>query len=377
MEIGLLSSYPPTLCGLATFNAALAGALRSHGAGIRVVRSLDAPEHLALPDVASELWAGDELSRRRAAAELNACDVVVVQHEYGIYGGPDGVEVVDVLDRIRVPVIVVVHTVLTQPSTTQRAVLERVMDRADAVVTMTQAARTRLLGGYRVDPERVVVIPHGAAPPAQARSTDERPSPRILTWGLIGPGKGIEWAIEAMPRLRDLDPRPHYLIAGETHPKVVAREGDRYRDGLRRRADELGVGDMVRFDATYRATDAIPALLATADVVLLPYDSTEQVTSGVLIDSVAAGVPVVSTAFPHAVELLAGGAGVTVPHRTPEAMADALTTILTHEEEADRMRASAQREAASLYWPAVAARYLDVAAALLGARHGDPAGEAR
>jgi polysaccharide biosynthesis protein PslF len=375
MRFGFLSSYPPTLCGLATFTAALAGALEeSLGCSFCVVRALDAPERLDLPDVAGEVWAGDSLSRRRAADSLNACDVTVIQHEYGIYGGLDGEEVLDVMRRLRVPKIVVLHTVLTQPTPHQKKVLEAVMAEADVMVTMSNAARDRLLAGYRTDPRRVVVIPHGAAPapsaaaaPAAGAPTD---GPRILTWGLIGPGKGIEWAVEAMASLRDLDPQPHYLVAGQTHPKVVAREGERYREGLRRRAGELGIDGMIRFDQAYRPTSEIPALIASADIVLLPYDSTEQVTSGVLIEAVAAGRPVVSTRFPHAVELLAGGVGVTVPHRDPDAIAAALRRLLTDPAEADRMHTQAVRSAASLHWPAVAGRYLSLAQGIVAGRLG-------
>lgn len=342
-----------------------------------MVRSVEEPEHLHLPGVRAELVAGDRLSCRRAAEALNRCDVAVIQHEYGIYGGPDGDEVLEVMEALSVPTIVVLHTVLANPSPGQREVLEAVMASADAVVTMTDAARARLLANYSVDPRVVVVIPHGAAPAlaeVAGRGTD---GPRILTWGLLGPGKGIEWAVEAMASLRDVKPTPHYLVAGETHPKVVAREGEKYREGLSRRAEELGISHMVRFDATYRPTEEIPALIASADIVLLPYDSTEQVTSGVLVEAVAAGRPVVATEFPHAVELLSDGVGVTVPHKDPAAIAAALRELLTSPDAAAAMQAAAAHAATSLSWSTVAGRYLSLAQGIRAGRirqprNGDP-----
>jgi len=180
-----------------------------------------------------------------------------------------------------------------------------------------------------------------------------------------------------MAQLTDLVPTPHYLIAGEIHPKVLARDGDVYRQQLRRQAEELGVGHMVGFDSTYRSTEELTRMIATAQVVLLPYDSTEQVTSGVLIEAVAVGRPVVATRFPHAVELLTDGLGFTVPHKDPMAMAGALRQVLTDPGTERRARATAKRVGASLLWPAVARRYVELARELVAPRlraAGDAAG---
>jgi glycosyltransferase involved in cell wall biosynthesis len=363
MRLGFLSTYPPTQCGLATFTRALATAVDDQPRNSAVVvRSVESPERLTLDRVVGELVAGDRLSQRRAAELLNGCDAAVIQHEYGIYGGDDGSEVLTVIRALRVPAIVVLHTVLAEPTRGQRDVLEAILTAAKAVVTMTGAARDRLLANYRVQARKVVVIPHGAA----AGPKDVPPVPgRVLTWGLLGPGKGLEWGIAAMAQLTDLVPTPQYLIAGEIHPKVLARDGDVYRQQLRRQADELGVGHMVSFDSSYRPTAELTRLIATAQVVLLPYDSTEQVTSGVLIEAVAVGRPVVATRFPHAVELLTDGLGFTVPHKDPTAMAAALRQVLTDPETERRARETAKRVGATLLWPAVARRYLELAGELL------------
>jgi glycosyltransferase involved in cell wall biosynthesis len=368
-SIGLLSTYPPTPCGLATFSAALTGELRRSSTEVGVVRVVESPESHPGPEVVGHLVNGSAASAGAAVRTLNRHDVVLVQHEYGIYGRHDGQDVLDVVDALTVPSIVVLHTVLRQPTPRQRKILARLVDRADIAVTMTETARQRLVASYGADPSRVVVIPHGAHDHGVGRRRHGRPTryrggdrPLVLTWGLLGPGKGVEWAIDAMPGLRDLDPR--YLVAGRTHPKVHEREGEAYREGLARRVTARDVGDLVDLDDKYLSVAELSALVQRADVVLLPYDSSEQVTSGVLTEAVAAGRPVVSTAFPHAVELLSDGPGLVVPQRDPSALEAALRRVLSEPGLADRLAATAARTAPELLWSAVAARYARLADAL-------------
>lgn len=361
---GFMSTYPPTQCGLATFTASLRRHLTAvtPGSGSRVVRVL---AHTDADTAATPAVHPMRPGAVEAAADvLNRCDVAVVQHEYGIYAGQDGAEALSVLVRLRVPVIVVLHTVLTSPSPGQRQVLEAVVDHAGAVVTMSEAARSRLLAGYAVErPGKVVVIPHGAVPSARSAPGTPGGRPLILTWGLLGRGKGVEWGIAALGALRDL--RPRYLVAGQTHPKVLAHEGEAYRTHLRDRAAAGGVANLVEFDPAYLETDALANLVGRADVVLLPYDSSEQVTSGVLVEALAARKPVVATRFPHAVELLADGAGLLVPHRDPSAIAAALRRVLTEPGLAAAMRDRSADLGPALSWPAVANRYRRLAGDLV------------
>jgi glycosyltransferase involved in cell wall biosynthesis len=369
-RFGFVSTFPPTQCGLATFATALRDALLAGTADEgRVVRLVDAPAPAAGDEVVAQLVAGDAASLRRAAAQLNQCDVAILQHEYGVYGGADGSEILHLLDQVRVPRVVVLHTVLTDPTAHQRLVLEAVLDKADAVVTMTVTARERLAAGYAMDLSKVVIIAHGAPPvPTTMAEPAFRTGPfTVLTWGLLGPGKGVEWGIEAMAMLRDLTPMPRYVVAGQTHPKVVRREGDAYRDRLREQVRRAELGPWVSFDGHYRNPSALAALIRSADVVLLPYDSTEQVTSGVLIEAVAAGKPVVATQFPHARELLADGAGLLVPHRDPAAIAAALRSVITRGDVLDAMAAVAAATAPRLLWPAIASQYRELADALISA----------
>lgn len=366
---GFLSTYPPTQCGLATFNAALATHLNAGHLGNGVVRLVAGDDQggLAVDKAAPRVthtWHTDQPGGWVAAANaLNRFDVVIVQHEYGIYPGDAGEEVLPLLRALKKPKIVVLHTVLASPDPLQRVVLERIVATADAVVTMTDTARRRLTEGYRVEPRKISVIPHGAnSHTTSAKGRTE--VPHLLTWGLLGPGKGIEWALRSLAELAE--PRPVYTVAGRTHPKVLEQHGDVYRDGLKKLAADLGVADVVRWEDRYLDQAELSALIRSADVVVLPYDSTEQVTSGVLIEAVGADVPVVATEFPHAVELLADGPGLLVPHQDPPAMAAAIKRLLADPDATSRLTGLAGGP--TLRWPAVAARYQALAGKLLTAR---------
>ena len=232
---------------------------------------------------------------------------------------------------------------------------------------MSEAARQRLCRGFDVDRRKVTTIAHGAT---VVRNTPVTRSgrPTLLTWGLLGPGKGIERVIEAMGSLRELHGRPRYLIAGRTHPKVLATDGEAYRDARAEQARRSGVADSVCFDANYRDVSSLTALVQSSAVVVLPYDSTDQVTSGVLVDAIASGRPVVATAFPHAVELLASGAGIVVGHDDPDALASALRRLLTEPRLAGSMAAEARRLAPTMAWPVVATAYLGLAHRIIAER---------
>ncbi len=365
----LLGTYPPTQCGLATFSAALFAHLGGPGDHVGVVRVLDEPAPCDAPEVVHDLVNGSVPSAAAAVDVLNGFDVAIVQHEYGIYGGPDGQDLIPLLDALRVPSIVVLHTVLAQPTTQQRVILDDIIDTASAVVTMTQTARARLLDIYRTSPAKVFVIPHGSADNRVAATPRGRNSrPMALTWGLLGPGKGIEHAIDAVALLRDRGLQVAYTVAGQTHPRVRARDGEAYRCLLEARARAQGVEDLVRFDARFLPPDVLRDLIGAADVVLLPYDSLEQVTSGVLIEGVTAGKPVVSTSFPHAVELLTGGAGLLVERRDPAGIASALNRVFTERGLSARMSRHSADLAPQLLWPAVASSYRELASALTQTR---------
>ncbi len=372
LGVGFVGTYPPTKCGIATFTESLRSVMASRGGGQRlgVVSCVDEAGALDHPPpVVAELVRGSAASLDSAVEALEDFDVVILQHEFGIYGGEEGAHVIELAERLTAPLIVVFHTVLERPSPARRAIVERLSETAEFVVVQSNAARTRLQGAHALDPERVRVIPHGARAnlgPTTSASIGGRPS--ILTWGLIGPGKGIEFVIEALARLRDLDPPPRYLVLGQTHPRIRATEGESYRESLLAQARTLGVDDLVEFDDAYRPTEEVLAEVRAADVVVLPYRSRDQVVSGVLVEAIASGKPVVATRFPHAVELVGKGSGLLVPHEDPEAIAAALRSLLTDKGLAARAAAVARRQAQAHHWQNVGRAYWQLAREAAGVR---------
>jgi len=363
LRVGFLSSAPPTPCGLATFTTALGLAMQRQNFEVGIVRVLDAEEAPVggeLP-VWGELVAQHAKTRIHAIDALNSCDVVMVQHEYGLYGGQDGSDVLRVLEGLRVPAVAILHTVLASPTRHQRDVLNEVIRRSHHVVVMSAYAETTLRSANFIGATPLSVIPHGAqrSTALSTRAVHERPV--LLSWGLLGPGKGIEWAIDALGMLKDLTPAPRYVVAGRTHPKVLAREGDAYRDSLVRRVQTNGVEHMVTFDDSYRDLASLQNLIEDADVVILPYDSKNQATSGVLVDAVAAGRPVIATAFPHALELLGDGAGLIVPQRDPSALSAAIRRVLVEPDLAQRMALAARGAARELSWDVVGEKFAALA----------------
>lgn len=363
--VGVVGTYPPTVCGVGTFTANVAAALAAPGTGwaCEVVRVM-AEDESRRPGGERQQWvAGDRGSLESAAETLNGADIVLIQHEYGIFGGADGEEVLELSAKLCVPLVVVAHTVLAEPTVHQRYVIEKLMNQADVVVVASAVARELLLRTHPDVETRVVVIAHGAVSNFSG-PVDKADYPQILTWGLIGPGKGIEHGIRALSML-DQTPGAHYVIAGRTHPKVLAWQGEQYREMLAGLAEELGVSDRVHFINSYQSWDQVRAEARACDVVLLPYDTKAQVCSGVLVEALAAAKPVVATKFPHAEELLSSGAGKLVDQGDVAAMAEELAEVLYDQNRAREMSEVAKEIGESLAWPRVGEMYRDVCAQVL------------
>ena len=314
-----------------------------------------------------ELVNGSAASVAACSELLNQSDVAIIQHEYGLYGGVDGDDVVDIVDGLRVPSIVIAHTILKDPTPHQRSVLEAIAAMADQVVVMSEAARHRLCLGFDVDRRKVTTIPHGATVPSGPAL--KRPSrPTILTWGLLGPGKGVERVIEAMGSL-SRSARPAEVPC--RRPDAPEGSGRRRR-GISRcpngtSASQRGSGfGVLRRPLLEHVIAACPRPVRA--VVVLPYDSTDQVTSGVLVDAIACGRPVVATAFPHAIELLGTGAGIVVTTTTQTPWRPPCAGVLTQPRLAGSMAAEARRMAPEMAWPVVASAYLRLADRLLTER---------
>lgn len=379
-DVLVVGTYPPTRCGLATFTANTRRGLLAAGAiGVDVLRLGDAPPDGEATEVVGH-WHVDALDRaphhapHRARVDAptpvsalaglaDGYASVLLQHEFGIYPGPHGADVLDLVGSLRTPVVSVLHTVLVDPSQPQQRIIEALVDCSARVVVQTASAARRLTSRYFVDPAKVAVIAHGAEPNVQpdAPGTPPRTGPPVLlTWGLLGPGKGIEHAITAVAILARRGVPVRYVVSGQTHPGVLAHQGERYRDSLADLVNELGVADRVEFDNQYRDWPSLLALVRACDIVVLPYDSREQVTSGVLVDALASAKPIVATAFPHAVDVVDGRCGLVVPHEEPVALADAIERMVTNRALRDASARAAGAEGALLPWPVIGAQYLDL-----------------
>jgi glycosyltransferase involved in cell wall biosynthesis len=358
-----VSTYPPTRCGIAGFTQSLIESLeeirgeRSDSGVIRLRPGWDDTVHthqevVAEVDVDSAGWA------TRIATWCNGFDLLWIQHEFGIFGPEDGIEVLELSRRSPLPVATTLHTVVAKPTDRQRQIIESLGVSSELLVVMSQQAAERLLDVYDIEQGKVHVVPHGAKPsPARLSAVEPGRRPTIVNWGLIGPGKGLEWGIQAMARLRHLDPRPRLVIRGTTHPNVKRREGELYREHLVELVHTLGVEDSVVIEDGYMSPAELDRLVRNADLALLPYDNSEQVTSGVLVDAIGAGLPVVATRFPHAVEVLATGAGLIVSQGDDEAMAAAIEQLLTRPALLRGAAEEARRVGQRFSWPRVAAAY--------------------
>ena len=370
-SVCFVSTYPPSRCGIANYTCALVEGLiadRGPDAGIAVARVLQPVAHLPSRrgEVIGAFRPDDPTAVTAIARRLDSYDVAVIQHEYGIYGPREGRAVRDLVDQIAVPVVTVLHTLRREPSPLQRRIVEHLAERSLAVVVLSRAAALYLGHAYDVESDKVILIPHGALWRISARTPLLQPV--VLTWGLLSRGKGLERGILAMEALRTLRPTPVYRIVGRTHPTVMETEGESYRRELEELVAQRGLGDMVAFEAAYLTTEDLAAVVAGCQVVLLPYLSEEQVTSGVLSEALGAGKPVVATRFPHAEELLGTGAGIVVDHGDVAAIGEALRTLLT---DVDAYRAAASeavRVGAELGWSQVTRRYTELFASVSGRR---------
>jgi glycosyltransferase involved in cell wall biosynthesis len=292
-------------------------------------------------------------------------DVVLLQHEYGIFGGRDGEYVLSFARELAQPLVVTLHTVLSEPTPHQAEVLTELCAEAELVIVMTDTALRLLVDSGTCPEEKVRVVPHGAPARLIARAAGARESAshrvaadagefRLSTFGLISSGKGIENVIEALPAIVERHPDVVYTIAGRTHPDVERREGERYRLMLEQRAFELGLGTHVVFDDRFLSVDELSTLLGQTDVFLTPYASREQIASGALTFALAAGCAVVSTPYWYAQDMLATGAGHLVPFGDPTAIATAVCDYLEHPAVLASAHTEARRIGATLAWPAVA-----------------------
>ena len=383
-RLALIGNALPRKCGLATFTSHVADALRTRYPGLILDHyAIDDGTNVTYPDDVATIRLDSIADYRDAAGRIeeSGAEAIWLQHEYGIFGGEAGAHILDLLYSTSLPIIATLHTVLEKPNPSERAVFERLLARVDHVIVMASHGADILRRVYGVAPHRISVIPHGVPDrlmrdPASLKARFGWQGRRVLmTFGLLAPDKGIQHMIEAMPAIVAGHPDALYVVIGATHPNLVRREGERYRESLMERASELGVGHHVRFVDAFVEQEELLDMLQASDVYVTPYLNMAQVTSGTLSYAVAVGKPVVSTPYLHARELLADDHGMIVEPADPAALAEACGQLLDD----DRLRASVARRAygrgRTMLWPRVVERALAPLAA--GTRHTRYRGERR
>lgn len=357
------------MCGIATFTQDLCEAIAKEApeSECYVGAVNDRPEGYSYPSrVRFEIRETELDSYRRAAdfLNLNNADVLCVQHEFGIYGGPAGSHLLALMKEARMPIVTTLHTILQDPNDSQRKVMDELVELSDRLVVMTRKGAEILDQTYQVPDSMVDIIPHGIPDSDFVDSSffkaqfgvDGRKV--LLTFGLIGPGKGIEIAIKALPEIVKRHPNVVYLILGATHPHLLANEGERYRLGLERLAENCGVKQHVIFHNRFVSLNDLKEFIGATDIYLTPYLNEAQVTSGTLAYVFGAGKVVVSTPYWHAHELLSEGRGVLVPFNDSAAIAEGVNELLDDPSRMDQIRREAYAMGREMIWSPVAQRYL-------------------
>lgn len=371
LSVALIGTFPPRQCGIATFTADFVEQVRLHHSEIKfAVHALDdAGNPVAYPDGVGVIDTSNVDSYRATAEAINAsgADAVWLQHEYGIFGGPDGEMVCDFVDRLAAPLVLTLHTVLSEPSENQRRILIHLLSRASRVMVMSDHSRKLLVERYSAPREMVEVIEHGAPDRPFGGTVKAKAAlgigdrPVLMTFGLLGPGKGLEHVIDALPALLESHPDLLYRIVGATHPVLAARDGESYREMLVERARGLGVDHAIAWENRFLDTGELLDQLEACDVFVTPYPNLQQSTSGTLSYAVALGKAVVATPYIHARELLANGVGVLAKPNSPDALAEAIGGLLDEPSELAAMHRRAWERGRQTIWP----RFADATVALV------------
>jgi glycosyltransferase involved in cell wall biosynthesis len=369
-RIAFIGNYLPRQCGIATFTTDLCTALGNEYGGERLFAipvndpesSYEYPEQVRL-----ELEQEDIGSYERAAEFLNfnGNDLVCLQHEYGIYGGIAGRNILTLLHKLKMPLVTTLHTVLRDPDPNQRAVLEEIAQLSDRLVVMSEQAARFLREVYAIPGGKIDVIPHGVPdlPFMDPNYFKDRFGTEgkfvLLTFGLLSPNKGIENVIRALPAILAQHPDVVYMVSGVTHPQIRRREGERYREQLKALAEQLGVADHLILNNRFVTAEELVENVGAADIYITPYQQEAQIVSGTLAIALGAGKAIISTPYWHAKELLADNRGVLVPFENPDAIAKAVVKLLENDGERHAMRKRAYLYSRATTWPKTACAYME------------------
>ena len=369
-RVCLLSTYPPRKCGIAVFTKDLVDALNIQTGSISpaIIALNDKQDSYCYDDkVAWQIMQDREEDYIKIAEEVNSSDIDVVniQHEFGIFGGEWGSHVLSFLKSLRKPVVTTLHTLQLDLEPEGKRVQNEILSQSDAIVVMSNTA-IGLLAQLGVPFKKINVIPHGCPNIPFVKSYSVKSSlglenrTVLCTFGLISQGKGIEYAIQALPRIIAKHPEVIYLIIGETHPIVKEREGEKYRESLFEKIKELGLENHVVFQNRFLSRIELNRYLQATDIYITPYIGWDQISSGTLINALAAGRAVVSTPYRHAKEVLSNGRGVFCDFKNSVSIADAINRILSNERLKREIEIKAYEYSRSFIWPRVAQKYADL-----------------
>ncbi|MFC2009690.1 glycosyltransferase family 4 protein [Chloroflexota bacterium] len=369
-RVAFVGNYLPRRCGIATFTTDLCEAIAAqyHQTTCIALPVNDTEAGYDYPDrVRFELTEKDIDSYRRAADFLNINDVdlVSLQHEYGIFGGLDGSHIIALLRELRMPIVTTLHTILRDPTPSQKLVLEEIAALSDRLVVMSKRGAEFLNEVYNVQPDKIDLIPHGIPdvpfvdPSFHKDLFGVEGKIVLLSFGLLSASKGIENVIAALPAILDRHSNVVYMVIGVTHPHVLLNEGETYRLSLQWLAQEKDVESQVIFYNSFISLEELVEFISAADIYITPYLNEAQITSGTLAYTMGAGKAVISTPYWYAEEMLAEGRGVLVPFRDPAALADQVINLLDNESQRHAMRKRAYVFGREMVWPQVAKRYME------------------
>lgn len=369
-RIGFIGNYLPRQCGIATFTTDLCEAIATEYVNTTCIALPvnDTKAGYAYPPrVRFELVEKDIESYRRAAdfININSVDMVCLQHEYGIYGGPAGSHILALLRELNTPIVTTLHTVLQEPNLAQRRVLQEVAALSDRVVVMSERGVDFLQEIYGVPREKIDLIPHGIPdvsfvdPSFHKDLFGVEGKMVLLSFGLLSANKGIETVIAALPAIVARNPNVVYIIVGATHPHVLRQQGETYRLSLQRLAQELGVAGNVIFYNRFVSLEELIEFISAADIYITPYLTQAQITSGTLAYTLGAGKAIISTPYWYAEEMLADERGVLVPFNDPATLAEQALDLLENESKRHAMRKRAYLFGRAMIWPQVAQRYME------------------
>jgi glycosyltransferase involved in cell wall biosynthesis len=368
VRVLFLSTYPPRACGIATFTQDLIHALDETGKIETEVAAVNDGIDSYPPEVRFTLEQQDPNSYLETAAQISrsSADLLMVEHEFGIYGGKSGEYLLKLVDLLEIPYLVTLHTVLPKPTKKQREIIQRLAVGCKRLITMSASSIPVLREIYEVDPDKISVVHHGV-PEIAVEDRDRLKKQAglegrfvVSTFGLLSPGKGLEYGIGAVARVAKKHPEILYLVLGQTHPVIKSRDGEAYREKLEQTAADLGVAENVRFVNRYLTKEEIIRYLVMSDVYMTPYLSRDQAVSGTLAYAVGYGRVIVSTPYPYAVEMLGDGRGMLAKFRSTVSLSKCILDVLRHPEQKEKMEKKTAELGKDMMWSRVAENYFSI-----------------